>query len=99
MVALYKTSFIVINADEGLEEANVIQKKGRVLGTTANKKRSLVVDFFDLYDAYFSEHSEARLNTYVDAVGEDKVGIVDVSVEGWLELVKRWTVKWFQISG
>jgi superfamily II DNA or RNA helicase len=89
---------VVINADEGLEEANVIQKKGRVLGTTATKTRSLVVDFFDLYDAYFSEHSEARLNTYVDAVGEDKVGIVDVSVDGWLELVKRWTVKWFQIS-
>lgn len=90
---------VVINADEGLEEANVIQKKGRVLGTTVNKKRSLVVDFFDLYDAYFSEHSEARLNTYVDAVGENKVGIVDVSVEGWLNLIKRWTVKWFQISG
>ena len=89
---------VLINADEGLEDANTIQRKGRVLGATESKKRSLVVDFFDLYDAYFSEHSEARLNTYVDAVGEDKVGIVDVSVDGWLELIRRWTVKWFQIS-
>lgn len=89
---------VVINADEGLEEANVVQKKGRVLGTTADKSRSLVVDFFDLYDAYFSDHSEARLNTYIDAVGEEKVGIVDVSVEGWLELILDWSKKWFQIS-
>jgi superfamily II DNA or RNA helicase len=89
---------VLINADEGLEDANTIQRKGRVLGATETKKRSLVVDFFDLYDAYFSDHSEARLNTYVDAVGEDKVGIVDVSVDGWLELIKCWTVKWFQSS-
>ena len=86
---------VLINADEGLEDANTIQRKGRVLGATETKKRSLVVDFFDLYDAYFSDHSEARLNTYVDAVGEDKVGIVDVSVDGWLELIERWTRKWF----
>ena len=89
---------VLINADEGLEDANTIQRKGRVLGATETKKRSLVVDFFDLYDAYFSEHSEARLNTYVDAVGEDKVGIVDVSIDGWLELIQRWTKRWFQIS-
>lgn len=89
---------VLINADEGLEDANTIQRKGRVLGATETKKRSLVIDFFDLYDAYFSEHSEARLNTYVDAVGEDKVGIVDTSIDGWLELIQRWTRKWFQIS-
>lgn len=88
---------VLINADEGLEDANTIQRKGRVLGATETKKRSLVVDFFDLYDAYFSDHSEARLNTYVDAVGESKVGIVDVSVNGWLELIERWTRKWFEI--
>ena len=88
---------VLINADEGLEDANTIQRKGRVLGATETKKRSLVVDFFDLYDAYFSDHSEARLNTYVDAVGEDKVGIVDVSVDGWLELIERWTRKWFEL--
>lgn len=86
---------VLINADEGLEDANTIQRKGRVLGSTEMKKRSLVVDFFDLYDAYFSDHSEARLNTYISAVGENKVGIVDVSVDGWLDLIKRWTTKWF----
>lgn len=86
---------VLLNADEGLEDANTIQRKGRTLGATATKKRSLVIDFFDFYDAYLSEHSEARLNTYVEAVGEDKVGIIDVSADGWLKLLEKWCRAWF----
>lgn len=88
---------VIINADEGVEGANTIQKKGRVLGATATKKRSLVIDFFDIYDAYFSDHSSARLDTYIKAIGQRRVGILDVSAEGWLETFKRWTAKWFEI--
>ena len=86
---------VLINADEGLEDAQTIQKKGRVLGATSNKPRSLVIDFFDLYDAYFSEHSETRLNTYVRSIGQKRIGILDTSVEDWLETFKKWTIKWF----
>ena len=86
---------VLINCDEGLEEANVIQRKGRVLGKTDEKSRSLVVDFFDLYDLYFSDHSETRLNTYVDAIGEDKVGLLDTTNPDWLNTFRRWTAKWF----
>jgi superfamily II DNA or RNA helicase len=86
---------VLINCDEGLEEANVIQRKGRVLGKTDEKSRSLVVDFFDLYDLYFSDHSETRLNTYIDAIGEDKVGLLDTTNPDWLNTFRRWTAKWF----
>ena len=86
---------VLINVDGGLEDANTIQKKGRVLGATETKRRSLIVDFFDLYDAYFSEHSETRLNTYIGAIGEKRVGILDVSIDSWLETFRRWTIKWF----
>ena len=86
---------VLINVDGGLEDANTIQKKGRVLGATETKSRSLIVDFFDLYDAYFSEHSETRLNTYIGAIGENRVGILDVSIDSWLETFRRWTIKWF----
>ena len=71
---------VMINVDGGLEDANTIQKKGRVLGATKTKSRSLIIDFFDLYDAYFSEHSETRLNTYIGAIGEKRVGILDTSI-------------------
>lgn len=86
---------VLINVDGGLEDANTIQKKGRVLGATETKSRSLIVDFFDLYDAYFSAHSETRLNTYIEAIGEKRVGILDTSVDDWLETFRRWTIKWF----
>ena len=87
---------VLINVDGGLEDANTIQKKGRVLGATSTKDRSLIIDFFDLYDAYFSKHSETRLNTYVSSIGEDKVGILDTSIDDWLKTFENWTKKWFR---
>lgn len=88
---------VLINADEGLEDANTIQKKGRVLGATSNKERSLVIDFFDLYDFYFSDHSDARLNTYVNSIGAKRIGILDTSYSKWVETFIKWTKKWFGI--
>ena len=32
---------VLINVDGGLEDANTIQRKGRVLGATENKKQEL----------------------------------------------------------
>jgi len=87
---------VMVNVDGGLEDSNTIQKKGRVLGATKTKDRSLIIDFFDVYDLYFSEHSEARLNTYVKAVGEDKVGILDASVEDCFPTLENWITKWFR---
>lgn len=89
---------VMINVDGGLEKANVIQRAGRVLGVTATKQKSLIIDFIDLFDAYFSEHSEARLDTYVKEIGEDKIGILDTSVNSWIETFKDWTKKWFEID-
>ena len=71
---------VLLSVDGGLEKSNVTQRKGRVLGATKTKSRSLIIDFFDLYDIYFSEHSETRLNTYIEAIGEKRVGILDTCV-------------------
>ena len=89
---------VMINVDGGLEKANVIQRAGRVLGVTSTKQKSLIIDFIDLFDAYFSKHSEARLDTYVKEIGEDKIGILDTSVNSWIETFKDWTKKWFEID-
>lgn len=87
---------VLINVDGGLENANTVQRKGRVLGTTEDKPKSLIIDFFDVYDLYFSEHSEARLNTYVKAVGESEVGILDTSIEDCFPTLERWIKNWFE---
>jgi len=86
---------VLINVDGGLEDANTVQKKGRVLGTTSVKNRSLVIDFFDIYDLHFSEHSETRLNTYISSIGEKNVGILDTSIDDCYETLERWIRKWF----
>ena len=88
---------VIIIVDEGLEVSSVIQKKGRTLGVTETKTRSLVIDFIDIYDVYFSEHSESRLETYIDEIGEDNVGILDVTAEDYLNTFEEWTKKWFDI--
>lgn len=87
---------VLVNVDGGLEDANIIQRCGRVLGATENKQKSVIVDFFDLYDAYFSKHSETRLNNYVNRIGEKKVGILDVSCEDWSETLIKWVKKWME---
>ena len=86
---------VIINVDSGYEASNVIQRKGRVLGTTKDKSKSLVIDFVDLFDSYFSKHSEARLETYIRDIGEERVEILNVSVDGWYEEMKKSIVKWF----
>lgn len=86
---------VLINVDAGLENSNTIQKKGRVLGSTKDKHRSLIIDFVDVYDAYFSDHSSARLETYVSNIGEKNVKIIDTSKEQWMKMLQNWTEKWF----
>lgn len=88
---------VIIIVDEGLEVSSVIQKKGRTLGVTENKDRSLVIDFIDIYDVYFSEHSESRLETYVSEIGEKNVGILDVSEHDYLTTFENWVRKWFNV--
>lgn len=88
---------MLLICDNNKESAITIQRKGRVLGATKNKTRSLVIDFIDIYDAYFSSHSESRLNTYVDAVGEDMVGILDTTADDCFETLERWIKKWFSV--
>lgn len=89
---------VMINVDGGLEDANTIQKKGRVLGATKDKQRSLIIDFFDEFDAYFSDHSGARLQTYIDAIGEKRVGILDTEIDDCYETLERWIKRWFKID-
>lgn len=86
---------VLVNVDGGLEDANTIQKKGRVLGSTDTKKRSIIIDFFDMYRLYFKDHSHTRLNTYINSVGENSVDILDSGDNDWIYDVENILKKWF----
>ncbi len=85
---------VMVNVGGGLESSNTIQKKGRVLGVTDDKKRSLIIDFFDHDNTYFSEHSDTRLNTYINAIGDDNVGVLDSSSLDCFKVLREWTETW-----
>ena len=87
---------VLINLDGGLESSKTIQRKGRVLGVTERKTKSLIIDFFDFDDRYFSVHSNTRLDTYIDSIGEDHVGILDTSSKDYLKVLKEWITDWFE---
>ena len=89
---------VLVIADGGLEDAQTIQRCGRVLGTTSEKNRSLIIDFCDIYDAYLSVHSETRLNNYLRRIGKSNVGILDVSDKTYIETFEKWTKKWFNLE-
>lgn len=85
---------IMINVAGGKEQSGIIQKKGRVLGVTKDKKRSLIIDFLDI-SKYFSEHSLSRLEVYEDSVGEDYIFILDSEDEDFEETLSGIIVEWF----
>ena len=68
---------IMFNIGGGKEQSSLIQKKGRVLGTTNDKKRALIIDFLDESE-YFAEHSLSRLEVYEKSVGIDNIVVFDV---------------------
>lgn len=88
---------VLLVCDNNKETAITIQRKGRVLGATAEKSKSLIIDFIDMFDAYFSSHSESRLNTYVESVGEKRIGILDTSSDDCFPTLERWIRKWFDL--
>ena len=88
---------VLINVDGGLEEANTIQRKGRVLGTTVCKCRSMVVDFIDDDGHWLAKHSSARMETYIREIGESSVTILDTKDGGWIDDFECRVRKWFVV--
>jgi superfamily II DNA or RNA helicase len=87
---------IVVLADGGLEGTNVIQKFGRVLGATENKKHSIIIDILDVGSKYFSEHSLNRLEIYDNQIGKKRIEIygsddwseIEETIKDWLNVNK-----------
>jgi superfamily II DNA or RNA helicase len=85
---------ILINADGGLEDSAIVQKRGRVIGTSEGKTRSAIIDIMDLFSQYLSEHSTNRLSVYEETNGKDNIMGFDVKDKAWLNNivleVKNW---------
>ena len=82
---------LVVISDGGLEQINVQQKFGRVLGATDTKTRSIVIDILDVGSKYFSKHSLERLELYDEQIGKNRIEIYNDG--DWIEIEES-IVEW-----
>lgn len=82
---------VVLLADGGQESTAILQKRGRVLGTVANKNRALTIDLLDMGTEYFSDHGLNRLEMYDEVFGKKKIEIYESDELAELEeSMKNW---------
>jgi superfamily II DNA or RNA helicase len=67
---------VLLNVNGGFEDNLIIQRKGRVAGTTKNKKNSLIIDIIDTYKTYYSEHSLNRLKVYEKHCSMENIDVI-----------------------
>lgn len=87
---------ILFNAGGGLEQSEVIQKKGRVLGVKGAKTKALIIDFVDM-SKYFNVHSLNRIAVYEESVKAEDIVIYDVMDKDFYRDVKEFLREWFEI--
>lgn len=85
---------ILYNIGGGKEQSQLIQKKGRVLGTTADKKRAMIIDFIDESD-YFADHSLSRLEVYEKSVGIENIIVLNVYDDDFYTDLREQINQWF----
>ena len=86
---------VFLNISGGKEDTAAVQKRGRVLGTTEDKKKALTIDIIDEYDDFFSEHCLERIKAYEKEAGEENIDVIVISdtvdiQKTILEYVKNW---------
>lgn len=67
---------VMVNCDGGKTDSSILQKRGRVLGSTVNKQKALAIDLIDLGEHYLSEHSLSRINAYSKQVSDNQIDLI-----------------------
>lgn len=87
---------ILFNAGGGLEQSEIIQKKGRVLGVKGEKTKALIIDFIDS-SKYFNKHSLSRIQVYEESVSADNISVMDVRDKEFYSDVREFLKEWFEV--
>lgn len=87
------TCQVMLNVSGGLEQSNVIQRRGRVLASGKGKDKCLIIDIFDNV-SYFKEHCESRLNAY-EKVSGDRIEIFNTNDKDFISKFKKSVEQYF----
>ena len=88
---------VLLNFTVGMEESNVIQKRGRILGAINGKKdKALTIDLVDYSDFYLSDHAYKRINSYEKFTGKQNIDVIDTEPESdFLQRLYDYINDWF----
>lgn len=92
---------VFFNVDGGKESSLIIQRRGRVLGVTKEKKKALSFDFIDVSCFYLSEHSLNRIRAYEEKIGKKKIDVFkpqDSKTKVFKEDIKDYLINWFELN-
>jgi len=88
---------VLFNAGGGLEQSEVTQKKGRVLGVKGTKTKALIMDFVDV-SKYFNVHSLSRIDAYEKSVANpEDIVVFNVEDADFYRDVREFVKEWFEI--
>lgn len=89
---------ILFNVDGGKEASLVIQRRGRVLGTTDSKKKALTIDFIDLNAPYLGDHSLSRINAYETKIDSSLIDVIDTRKSAFISDLEEYLINWFELN-
>lgn len=85
---------VIYNLDGGKEDSLLIQRRGRGLGVTKDKKKMLFIDMADQFDKFFSEHSFNRIKVLEERVGKENIDVLYVNDEDFYEQLQEYIKNW-----
>jgi len=88
---------VLFNVDGGKESTLVLQRRGRVLGTSDNKKKALYIDFTDFADKFLSDHSLSRIEAYEGQLEGKYIEALDTDGDIRADL-KSYLIEWFELN-
>ena len=91
----FPTVHVLVNAAGFKEETAAQQRRGRVLGASGGKTRSMTIDFLDEDGSHLEKHSRSRARAYSEQSGGLKIRRLDLSVPGKLDAFLSYVAKWF----
>lgn len=88
---------VFLNVDSGKETTLIIQRRGRVLGVTENKKKALAVDIIDQGVKYLEDHALQRIQAYEEKTGVENIDVIEFS-DNIVSDLEDYLINWFELN-
>ncbi len=86
---------MIINVSGDRKESLIIQRRGRVLGSTEEKQKALTIDFIDDFPNYFAGHALDRIEVYEKVMERKNIHVINLDNIDFFQKFENIVKKWF----